>query len=256
MMQLHNSHHQVLHAVPAWTTRRHRWALSPYVALMGNASAKNSRRDRIPSSEVCLSAYNSAGAEDAAQAANAPAQAGRPATAQVRSKTPLFARPHRRTIPPVGSAVQTEAQRGAERFSSVPQVATAELAASAAGPVAAPPAVTPPALAPHAPVPPVAAEAIPPIRNVPPVFVPAMAPVAVPPVVAHATSAAPAVQPPSILGKLFKPAAPSTAPAGQTPATEAAPAALGSLFDRLRGNAPTPATPAPHSWLTNGPRRS
>ena len=174
----------------------------------------------------------------------------------VRSKTPLFARPHRRTIPPVGSAIQTEARPSAERFSSVPQVATAELAASAAGPVAAPPAVTPPALAPHAPVPPVAAEAIPPIRNVPPVFVPAMAPVAVPPVVAHATSAAPAVQPPSILGKLFKPAAPSTAPAGQTPATEAAPAALGSLFDRLRGNAPTPATPAPHSWLTNGPRRS
>jgi hypothetical protein len=241
---------------------------------------------------------------DDAQAANAPAEAARPAPPQVRSKTPLFARPHRRTIPPVGQAVKTEAPRGAERFAAMPQAANTELGANEAEVAAAPLAITPSALAPQAPVPPVAASAIPLIGNVPPGFAPAMAPVApvaVPPVVARATSAAPAfrapaqsaqgfatpatpgfaaraavpvsayaqpastaftapaaptVQPPSILGKLFKPAAPSTAPTNRTPAAEAAPAALGLLFDRLRGDAPTPATPAPHSWLTNGPRRS
>jgi hypothetical protein len=252
--------------------------------------------------------------EGDAQAANGPAEAGHAAKPQVRSKTPLFARPHRRTIPPVGNAVKPEPPRGAERFSAVPQAAKAELAASEAAVAAPVVSTTPPTLVPIASQAPAATATVPPIGNVPPVFAPAMAPVAMPPMVARTTSAAPAfrapvpsaqgfaapaapafaarptvpasaytqpasagfaarvsapaaptapaapaapgIQPPSILGKLFKPAAPSTSPAARTPAAEAAPAALGSLFERLRGDAPTAATPAPHSWLTNGPRRS
>ena len=205
------------------------------------------------------------------QVASGSAEAGRAATPQVRSKTPLFTRPHRRTIPPVGKAVKSEAPRGAERFSAEPQAGHAEVASSEAEPVATPPGMTPPALAPHTAAAPaaatVAATAVPPGGNMPPVWARATTPVAAPPVVASATytapssrtpaaPAAPTVQPPSILGQLFKPAAPSTAPAARTSEAEATPASLGSLFKRLRGDAPTPATPAPQSWLTNGPRRS
>jgi hypothetical protein len=249
------------------SSARTRWPLLVTLDLTQPAIPAIPKR-RDPLAKPADEAAQAQAPEDDAQAANAPAEAARPAPPRVRSKTPLFARPHRRTIPPVGQAVKTEAPRGAERFAAEPHTAHTELGASEAEVAAAPLAVTRSALAPHAPVPPVAAAAIPPIGKVPPVFAPVMAPVAVPPIVARATSAAPAftaratapatpsVQPPSILGKLFKPAAPNTAPADRTPAAEAAPAALGSLFDRLRGNAPTPATPAPHSWLTTGPRRS
>ncbi|WP_144151325.1 cellulose biosynthesis protein BcsP [Paraburkholderia sp. BCC1885] len=245
------------------------------------------------------------------QAVNGLANAERIATPQVRSKTPLFTRPHRRSIPPVDKAVKVEAPRGAERFSAVPMpAAQSELVASDVQTAApAPASGIPAAPAPQVPVAASAATPVAPVSHMPPAFAPApaMVPVAVPPVVAHATipapafrpstppavqspaespaapptffntrgaapapaafmppatatvstaPAAPAAQAPSILGKLFQPAgtAPTSATSGA--ATGAAPAALGSLFDRLRGDAPAAATPAPHSWLTNGPRRS
>ena len=269
------------------SSARRRWPLLVTLDLtQPSIPAIPKRRD--PLAQPADEGAQAQAPEGDTQAADGPAEAGHATTLQVRSKTPLFTRPHRRTIPPVGNAVKPEAPRGAERFSAVPDAAHAALAASEVEPVAAP------------------------IGNVPPVFAPAMAPLAVPPVVVRTTSAAPAlrppapsaqgfaapapatpafaaraavplsaqtqpvpaaftarattpatpatpaVQPPSILGKLFKPAEPGTAPAAQSPASEAEapPAALGSLFKRLRGETPTAATPAPHSWLTNGPRRS
>ena len=297
------------------SSARTRWPLLVTLDLtQPSIPAIPTRRDPLAKADEAAQAQSPAGD---ALAANGPAEAGRTGTQQVRSKTPLFTRPHRRTIPPVGNAVKSEAPRGAERFSALPLAVNAELAAGEVQPVVAPVIVSPPAVAPQAPVPPVVAASVPPVSRVPPAIAAAIAPVAVSPVVARATSAAPALrtpapiapatpvaqtfaapatsavaartgvaptparaqpappaftfmsrttapaaspspaaQPTSILGKLFEPAAPSTAPAAQTPATEAAPAALGSLFDRLRGETSTPATPAPHSWLTNGPRRS
>jgi hypothetical protein len=67
-----------------------------------------------------------------------------------------------------------------------------------------------------------------------------------------------ATQPAPILGRLFASAAPQAVPAAPPQAFAAQPADLRSVFDRLRGaprNTAAPA-PAPHSWLTNGPRRS
>ncbi|MGF6723339.1 hypothetical protein P3T43_002694 [Paraburkholderia sp. GAS41] len=242
-----------------------------------------------------------------AQAASGSADAGRATTAQFRGKTPLFSRPHRRTIPPVGNAVKVDAPRGAERFSAVPQAGDTEPAKSEAQPLAvtaaqvphAPLAAAPaapignPASAFAAPVPPIghaapafaapAAAAMPaPVARALPTPVAFAAPAAptfatraasaparapsqpastaftasTPRATAPATPVAPAVQPSTILGQLFKPAAPSPAPAAPLSEAEATPASLGSLFRRLRGDAPTPATPTPHSWLTNGPRRS
>jgi hypothetical protein len=292
------------------SSARTRWPLLVTLDLtQPSIPAIPKRRD--PLAQPADEATQAQSPEGDAQAANGPVEAGHAAKPQIRSKTPLFARPHRRTIPPVGNAVKPEAPRGAERFSAVPQAANAELAANEAAVAAPVMGTTAPTLAPIASQTPVATAAAPPIGSVPPVFAPAMAPVAMPPVVARTTSAAPAfrtsapsaqgfaapvapafaarptvpagaytqaasagfaarvaaptapvasaspsTQPPSILGKLFKPAAPSTAPAARAPVAEAAPAALGSLFNRLRGDAPTAATPAPHSWLTNGPRRS
>lgn len=232
--------------------------------------------------------------------------------ALMRSKAPLFARPHRRNIPPVANVVKADGPRGAERFSALPQVADPQVAASqTAAPVAAAAAVAPAASIPTVPpIPPVVASTAPGfasiahMANVPPVVAPAtvhavspqpsvapalraFAPPAAPlfsakfagagvsrvpttsssftagtpraAVAAPAPTPAPAVataQPGSILGKLFKPAAQNPASATATPAPQNTAAPLASVFDRLRGEAPAAATPAPHSWLTNGPRRS
>jgi len=261
--------------------------------------------------------------QDDAPATKSPAEvaaareAGTPLT---RSKTPLFARPHRRSVPPVVSPVNADGPRGAARFSPLPAALEDRLAASEAAPAAAAVAGVPPAVAPSmtrgAAVPPPVAPAAAPVvvtpratATVPPVaaaaplsfrapaFAPAPAPVRAPaPAAAPAPSAAPpaesafatrfgtaaaapaqprtafaaawaaapaaaappASQPPSILGKLFAPAARSAPASAQASVGEAPPASLNSVFDRLRGAAKAPATPAatPHSWLTNGPRRS
>lgn len=187
-------------------------------------------------------------------------------SALLRSKAPLFTRPHRRSIPPVGKAATAEAPRGAERFSALPVAreavppapAQAEPVEPAAAPTLRAPAMSafsaklavpgiarPQAIAPVAPV----ATSVPPAPSAS--AIPAVSPAAT-------RAAAPAaVQPPSILGKLFAPATPKSAPSAAAPAAgDSAPAPLGSLFARLRGDAAKPAAPAPHSWLTNGPRRS
>ncbi|WP_181969898.1 cellulose biosynthesis protein BcsP [Paraburkholderia sp. DHOC27] len=73
-----------------------------------------------------------------------------------------------------------------------------------------------------------------------------------------ATPVQPAPQPPSILGRLFAGTAPQSSVAAPTAAAGSQPAELRSVFDRLRGASSNAAAPvsAPHSWLTNGPRRS
>jgi hypothetical protein len=240
--------------------------------------------------------------------------------ALLRGKAPLFARPHRRSIPPIAKTLKADTPRGAERFSSLPEAIGAKAGANQAEPVAAAVAGTQPAVAPV-----VDSSVVAPVAAIPPVVVPVVAqaagmpsrgaPVAaslfapppvsaaIPPVVSGAAAparvaappastatlaarlavpaaaparpnpfaataragapsmaapAAPAAptQPRSILGKLFSPAAPGTAPSAQPPTNDAPPAALHSVFDRLRGASTTPATPASHSWLTNGPRHS
>jgi hypothetical protein len=190
-------------------------------------------------------------AQDGTREASGLAKAGQAGTARMRSKTPLFARPHRRTIPAVGSVAKGEPLRGAERFSALPAAADPETAMGQGGTPAAPPAVAPSVIAPAvaAPVVPVAQ----PVRVAP------VAPAApsVPAARAFAPPAPPAAtQQPSILGKLFASTTHPGAPAAETPAPQTAPAPLGSVFDRLRGAAPDTAPPAPHSWLTTGPRRS
>ena len=254
-----------------------------------------------------------AGEDAPAQAAEgdkpaAPGAAGTTLTgpALLRSKAPLFARSHRRNIPPVANVVKVDAPRGAERFSALPQGAAPGVAATqAAAPTAANVAPVVPA-APIPPIPPVVAPAAPgfasiaQMGNVPPAVAPAAAhaipaqPPVAPAAHAFAPSAAPmfsarlavpsaartqttsssfaagtaraaapapapavaTAQPGSILGKLFTPAARNPAPVAATPAAQSAAAPLASVFDRLRGETPATATPAPHSWLTNGPRRT
>ena len=240
-----------------------------------------------------------AGEDAPAQAAEgdkpaAPGAAGTTLTgpALLRSKAPLFARSHRRNIPPVANVVKVDAPRGAERFSALPQGAAPGVAATqAAAPTAATVAAVVPAapIPPIPPIPPVVAPAAPgfasiaQMGNVPPVapaahaFAPSTASMfstrlAVPSAArtqttsssfaagaTRAAAPAPAVataQPGSILGKLFTPAARNPAPVAATPAAQSAAAPLASVFDRLRGETPATATPAPHSWLTNGPRRT
>ena len=72
----------------------------------------------------------------AQQADNAEAQSGEPNTAAdpssaadatsgmqaLRNKAPLFARPHRRNVPPVANVIKADAPRGGDRFGAVPEV--------------------------------------------------------------------------------------------------------------------------------------
>ncbi|MGA7779055.1 MAG: cellulose biosynthesis protein BcsP [Paraburkholderia sp.] len=198
----------------------------------------------------------------------------------LRSKAPLFARPHRRNVPPVANVIKADAPRGGDRFGAVPEVSTpaaasmqsampvASVAAvppvfsrpAAISPVATPtfasgavpPAASRPAIAPTGPTwaNPLAAVAQPVARPATQAAIPAM-PIA-------RTPAPAATQPPTILGRLFAAAAPQSAPTMPSHAGEARPAELTSVFDRLRGASSNTAAPvsAPHSWLTNGPRRS
>jgi hypothetical protein len=294
------------------STARTRWPLLVTLDLtQPSIPAIVQRRDAA--SKQSDDAAQARAAEDDMPEASVSADTPLTGPALMRSKAPLFARPHRRNIPPVANVVKADGPRGAERFSALPQVADPQVAASqTAAPVAAAEAVAPAASIPTVPpIPPVVASTAPGFAsiahmgNVPPVVAPATAhavpsqPSSVAPalrafappaaplfsakfagagvsrvpttsssftagtpraaVAAPAPTPAPAVataQPGSILGKLFKPAAHNPASATATPAPQNTAAPLASVFDRLRGEAPAAATPAPHSWLTNGPRRS
>ncbi|CAG4888932.1 cellulose biosynthesis protein BcsP [Paraburkholderia saeva] len=205
-------------------------------------------------------------------------------TAVPRSR-PLFARAHRRNIPPVANVALPVAPTGAPRFSAAPDATPEEQAPPGAAGMAS--AASAPATLPtHAPTP--SSAAIPPAQ--------ARARLATPGASAHAASsfgsftptAPAAARPmmpaaaaaPSILGRLFQPAAPQARPqpASHAPYAPPVPAApLQSMFDRLRGtpshavfgtaaapaaaerNAPrspaSPSAPASNAWLTRGPRR-
>ncbi len=226
------------------------------------------------------------GEPDAAAHPVSSANAASAATPTMRSKAPLFARPHRRNVPPVANVVKADAPRGGDRFGAVPEVSTTVNAVHEAGattepvvsvaamPVASaatvPPVFSRPAATAPASTRTFASSAVPAAASrpaVPPVA-PAWAnPLAVnaPPAARSATlPAAPvartsaATQPPSILGRLFATAAPQPAQAIHARPGDTRPAELNSVFDRLRGAPSSPAAPvpAPHSWLNNGPRRS
>ncbi|MGF6603218.1 hypothetical protein P3T23_007972 [Paraburkholderia sp. GAS448] len=187
-----------------------------------------------------------------------------PAASGQRGKLPLFARAHRRAIPPVENVTLPPAiPAGTLRFSAAPApVASDAPAERAAAPdmVAAP--AVPAGRAAGAPLQgssaPAAAAHLP--RTPSPAFAARPAAPAAP-----MTQPTPTTSPaPSILGKLFKaPEAPK--PQQQAPAPQAAPVALTALFERLRG-APAPgivpsaaagkvAAPADNAWLVSGPRR-
>jgi hypothetical protein len=320
------------------STARTRWPLLVTLDLKQTPiPAIAQQRERAaflqaPATDAAGAAHGEHGA--ATEPAAGAAEADATSTTALRSKAPLFTRPHRRNVPPVASVVKTDSPRGGDRFGAVPEVSgTAAVAPEgqsaaaqvAAVPVAAPavPPMVPPVIPPVVPgvvmqsrVPPVAPPAAQPALQpaVPPVvqaaqpapvtapmpgaarsFMQAASPAAIPPVLSRpaafaapqartfATGAVPpavpvspvvpaapvaptspfarptaATQPPSILGRLFASAAPQAAPAAQPHTVAAQPADLRSVFDRLRGaprNTAAPA-PAPHSWLTNGPRRS
>ena len=284
-------------------TARTRWPLLVTLDLtQPSIPAIVQRRDAT--SKQADDAAQAQTAEDGKPEASVSADTPLTGTALMRSKAPLFARPHRRNIPPVTNVVKADAPRGAERFSALPRVADPAVAASqAATPVATAAAVAP--AAPIPPIPPLVASTAPGFAsiahmgNVPPVVAPATAHAISQPAVspvprAYAPPAAPlfpaklagssafrapttssgftaatpraaavapaptvATAPPgSILGKLFNPAARNPVAATATPTPQNAAAPLASVFDRLRGETPATATPVPHSWLTNGPRRS
>ncbi|SAL12562.1 hypothetical protein AWB67_00186 [Caballeronia terrestris] len=174
------------------------------------------------------------------------ADAASKATPINRGKPPLFARAHRRTIPPVGNVTLPAVAPGASRFADADAVAE---------PAEVSPPVTQTAR-PAAPVAPVAPTQQSPLRAfstapVAPVapLLPSIPFVAAPRQAAPVQPAAPA---PSILGKLFASTEQQTAPQVQA---EAHPSSLLSVFDRLRGNAAEPAAPA-RTWAANRATRS
>jgi hypothetical protein len=187
-------------------------------------------------------------------------------SALLRSKAPLFTRPHRRSIPAVGKTAVADVPRGAERFSALPEAHEAELAPQQAEAAAVPVTVAVPGVAaPASTLRTPAASAFSAKLAVPSIARPQGLSAVVAPVASAMPAASPvavraaapaAAQPPSILGKLFAPAARESTPSAAAPAaTESTPAPLGSLFARLRGDAVRPAAPAPHSWLTKGPTK-
>jgi hypothetical protein len=196
---------------------------------------------------------------------NAASQLTQPqsATPINRGKPPLFARAHRRTIPPVANVTLPAATLGAARFSAL--VESVETVSEAAVPVAAPaPVVTEPtaALAPAfgAPRTPAAsvlggaaavsptAPAAPSLRSAPPANKPSL-----PRLDSTAAPQPKAPSTPSILGQLFKaPAAPLA-----QPTADANPGSLQSMFDRLRAPAErVDATKNTGSWLAGRTARS
>lgn len=156
-----------------------------------------------------------------------------------RGKPPLFARAHRRTIPPVGNVTLPAVAPGASRFADVDAMAE---------PVEAAPPVPQTARS-AAPVAPVAPLQPSPLRAF---IAAAVTPVAFAAAPRQAAPVQPAAPAPSILGKLFASTEPQTAPQAQA---EAQPSSLLSVFDRLRGNAAESAAPA-RTWAANRATRS
>lgn len=193
----------------------------------------------------------------------APADASPTPTPINRGKPPLFARAHRRTIPPVGNVTLPAVAPGASRFAEAGEATPSAEAAplTATSPAAAPVQTPLRAALPVAPVASVAASrpAQTPLRAAPS---PAHAtPPAAPPArpaVLQAQASAPA--PHSILGKLFASPAPDAAPHPQ--ATAAGEKSLVSVFDRLRGSLADPDDArhdnpaASRAWATSRTPRS
>jgi hypothetical protein len=159
-----------------------------------------------------------------------------------RGKPPLFARAHRRTIPPVANVTLPQATLGAARFSALAE--SVELQSETLGPSAA----TLPRV-------PDAAPALPSAR--PPAAkasLPRIAPAATPEAAAPPASSSAPSGSASILGKMFQTQA-EPPPAQPAPDTRAA--SLLSVFERLR--APATAAQAPAgagSWLVSRTSRS
>ncbi|MDR5754247.1 MULTISPECIES: cellulose biosynthesis protein BcsP [unclassified Caballeronia] len=190
-----------------------------------------------------------------------------------RGKPPLFARAHRRTIPPVGNVTLPAVAPGASRFADAGEAApSADAAPLTAMPPAAAPVQTPLRAAipvvPAAPVAPAAPAAANPFASRP-VQTPLRATLspthATPPAAPPARPAvlqpqAPAPAPHSILGKLFASPAQDAAPQPQTPA--ATEKSLVSVFDRLRGSLTNPDDArhdnpaASRAWATSRTSRS
>jgi hypothetical protein len=199
--------------------------------------------------DVQLPAARGARGEIAADASPAP-------TPINRGKPPLFARSHRRTIPPVGNVTLPAAVPGASRFGDAGE---AEAHAEAA------PIQPPATIASAAPAVPNALSAHPahtPLRTALNPTPPAAAAFAAPKpaaIPARPAAAAPAAASPSILGKLFAPPAPEAAPQQAVPG---AAKSLVSVFDRLRGSLANEATTrndspaAPRAWATSRTPRS
>lgn len=226
-------------------------------------------------------------------AGEAPAPSGESAAPGQRGKLPLFARAHRRNVPPVDNVALPPIVPASEsRFSPVPEAVAAAPATEAATPAASSPTVAAAQSAQPAPaIAPVAASAaIPAPPAAGPVarasFVGAVASQTSPAGIATATATTPPrfprasqpavppapsmppanTPPPSILGKLFK-APEAAAPQAQARGPQAAPDTLLSVFERLRGypaqgrsgvsgNAQDTPAPASNAWLVSGPRRS
>jgi hypothetical protein len=174
-----------------------------------------------------------------------------------RGKPPLFARAHRRTIPPVGNVTLPAVPPGGSRFG--------ELASAEPEQAQTP---SPAAIRPATPVVPAASvsrEAQAPLRGVlgvPPAMpaaqaTPSTAPKqpAVPPRPAAAATEPPASS--SILGKLFTSPGQPVAPQHRDATRPADPASLLSVFDRLRGStARTDSPAATRAWPASRTPRS
>jgi hypothetical protein len=167
------------------------------------------------------------------------------ATPISRGKPPLFARAHRRTIPPVANVTLPQAALGAARFSALAE--SVELQSE----TPEPPAATLPRVPEAVPAPP---SARPPAAkaSLPRIAAAVTAEPVTPEPVTPPARPAPASGSTSILGKMFQ--AQAEPPAAQ-PAPAAGSASLLSVFERLR--APAAAAPAvAGSWLASRTSRS
>jgi hypothetical protein len=169
------------------------------------------------------------------------------ATPITRAKLPLFARAHRRTIPPVANVTLPAASVGAARFSALAE--SVEMVSQTPEPVAG---------LPRAQVAPTAAglPRVPDAEPVPAFLAsrPPAAKVSLPRVSPSVTpAAAPEPAAPSILGKLFQAQPQSSVP----PAPDAHASSLQSVFERLRAPAAPADTPKDtFSWVASRASRS
>jgi hypothetical protein len=202
-----------------------------------------------------------------ARGARSDAEADAAPTPINRGKPPLFARAHRRTIPPVGNVTLPAVPSGGSRFG---ELAAAEAEPEQAQtPSPAPAAIRP--ATPVAPAAPVSREAQAPLRGilgVPPAMpaahathaAPFATPSAAPKQPTVPSRPAPAAEPPassSILGKLFASPGQPVVPQHRDATRPADPASLLSVFDRLRGSTARTDNPAAaRAWPASRTPRS